>query len=203
MRTQSEIKRNNIRKANLILESKQKTNRGEMASKFGLYEQCGVGPRDTEGIYMGAPTGTEPQLNFGRPNNLPIDIDWQGDITVSDLEGEIPSDMDDEMMMIFMQERENVPNPNDDIDPPTKPEEENDYEEIDHSDRDEFDGRKSRVVGVDSNIKKQRKLKENYKAVSAQPLFNTWGNRYNQILNEESKVNGAKSLMERMKKVIK
>ena len=79
----------------------------------------------------------------------------------------------------------------------------NDYEEIDHSDRDEFDGRKSRVVGVDSDIKKQRKLKENYKAVSAQPLFNTWGNRYNQILNEESKVNGAKSLMERMKKVIK
>ncbi len=31
-----------------------------------------------------------------------------------------------------------------------------DYEEEDHKDRDEFDGRKSKVVGVDSDIKKQR-----------------------------------------------
>ena len=30
------------------------------------------------------------------------------------------------------------------------------YEDVDHSDRDEFDGRKSRVVGVDSDIDKQR-----------------------------------------------
>ena len=30
------------------------------------------------------------------------------------------------------------------------------YEDIDHSDRSEFDGRKSRVVGVDSNIRDQR-----------------------------------------------
>tara|TARA_B100000287_G_scaffold426387_1_gene474209 strand:+ start:1106 stop:1777 length:672 start_codon:yes stop_codon:yes gene_type:complete len=34
------------------------------------------------------------------------------------------------------------------------------YGKVDHSDRDEFDGRKSRVVGVDSDIKKQRELKE-------------------------------------------
>tara|TARA_B100001778_G_C18560241_1_gene617414 strand:+ start:1187 stop:1543 length:357 start_codon:yes stop_codon:yes gene_type:complete len=33
---------------------------------------------------------------------------------------------------------------------------EEDYEQEDHKDRDEFDGRKSRVVGVDSDIKKQR-----------------------------------------------
>ena len=31
-----------------------------------------------------------------------------------------------------------------------------DYEEEDHKDRDEFDGRKSKVIGVDSDIKKQR-----------------------------------------------
>ena len=30
------------------------------------------------------------------------------------------------------------------------------YKKIDHSDRDEFDGRKSRVVGVDSDINLQR-----------------------------------------------
>jgi len=35
-----------------------------------------------------------------------------------------------------------------------------DYDYIDHEDRDEYDGRKSRVVGVDSNIKKQRRLNE-------------------------------------------
>jgi hypothetical protein len=35
-----------------------------------------------------------------------------------------------------------------------------DYDYIDHEDRDEYDGRKSRVVGVDSNIKKQRRLSE-------------------------------------------
>ena len=33
---------------------------------------------------------------------------------------------------------------------------EEDYEDVDHEDRDEFDGRKSRVVGVDSDIDKQR-----------------------------------------------
>jgi len=30
------------------------------------------------------------------------------------------------------------------------------YKKMDHEDRDEFDGRKSRVVGVDSDIRKQR-----------------------------------------------
>ena len=35
-------------------------------------------------------------------------------------------------------------------------EEGDDYEDIDHEDRDEFGGRKSRVVGVDSDIDKQR-----------------------------------------------
>lgn len=30
------------------------------------------------------------------------------------------------------------------------------YKKLDHEDRDEFDGRKSRVVGVDSDIDKQR-----------------------------------------------
>ena len=32
------------------------------------------------------------------------------------------------------------------------------YKKIDHSDRDEFDGRKSRVVGVDSDINLQLKV---------------------------------------------
>jgi len=59
MRTQSEIKKNNIRKANLLQESQTRNNRGKMASRFGIYEQCGT-QLDMDGEYMGAPAGTEP-----------------------------------------------------------------------------------------------------------------------------------------------
>ena len=37
------------------------------------------------------------------------------------------------------------------------PIEDHEYSKVDHSDRDKFDGRKSRVIGVDSDIKNQRK----------------------------------------------
>ena len=62
------------------------------------------------------------------------------------------------------------------------------YEDIDHSDRSEFDGRKSRVVGVDSNIKQQRieeegdvedneenreKVRQTKKAMDALEKFNS------------------------------
>ena len=56
------------------------------------------------------------------------------------------------------------------------------------------------VIGVDSNIRKQRMMKESYKAVSAKPSRDSWGNEYNKILTESSQVEGIKSLMERMKK---
>ena len=73
MRTRSEIKRNNIRKANLMVESKERTNRGNMSSRFGLFnEQCGTptgGGRDTEGVYMGAPVGTEPMMDMPMMGN--------------------------------------------------------------------------------------------------------------------------------------
>ena len=45
-----------------------------------------------------------------------------------------------------------------------------DYEEMDHEDRDEFDGRDSEVVGVDSNIKKQR-MEEEEVEEEAKPDF--------------------------------
>ena len=46
-------------------------------------------------------------------------------------------------------------------------------------------------------------MTENYKAVTAKPTRDSWGNKFNHILNESSKVNGAKSLMHRMKRVIR
>ena len=216
MRTQSEIKRNNIRKANLVLEAQQKNNKGSMASSFGLYEQCGVGPtknlRDSEGIYMGAPTGTEPMLDLtGGVDAITGEVcpncgeypcmcgdeigseNFNSDVFM-DTNTDRPLDMDDAMKLIFMQENKKKKK---------ELEEEGDYKEMDHEDRDEFDGRDSEVIGVDSDINKQRLQKESYKAVNAKPLRDSWGNKYNQILNENSKVSGAKSLMNRMKKIIK
>tara|TARA_R110002020_G_scaffold103416_3_gene242145 strand:- start:5288 stop:5992 length:705 start_codon:yes stop_codon:yes gene_type:complete len=234
MRTQSEIKRNNIRKANLVLESQQRNNKGSMASSFGLYEQCGVGPaknlRDSEGIYMGAPTGTEPMLDLtGGVNAMTGEVcancgeypcmcgdEMGGDMSMDANTG-MPLDMDDAMKLIFMQENKKKKAKPDFLDvdkdgdteesmkkaTKDKVEEEGHYKKMDHTDRDEFDGRDSEVIGVDSDINKQRLQKENYKAVNAKPLRDSWGNKYNQILNENSKVSGAKSLMNRMKKIIK
>ena len=189
MRTRGEIKRNNIRKANLMVEAKQRTNRGNMSSSFGLFnEQCGVpvggAGRDTEGVYMGAPEGTEPMMDMpmmGGANDMPLDFSSGG--MMGNMEGVDDDDMvmDDQMMMMFME----------------------DYEEEDHDDRDEFDGRDSEVIGVYSNNDDEDGLVESYKAVTAQPTTDSWGNKYNHILNESSKVNGAKSLMHRMKRVIR
>jgi len=255
MRTQSEIKKNNIRKANLMMESNTRRNKGQVANQFGLYEQCAPA-RDLEGEYMGAPMGTEPMMDTS--------FDMMGDDMLMDFDVEIMDDddmpMGDDMMLFMMQEdkkskpdfldldgdgdktepmkkaakdkvdeagcgskrsykeayiggREQTdyccdsmrpcctdPNhPNyDDIHPLG-----HGYGKVDHSDRDKFDGRKSRVIGVDSDIEDQRLQKENYKAVSATPSRDSWGNKYNNILTESNQVNGVKSLMQRMKKVIR
>ena len=193
MRTQSEIKKNNIRKANLLKEHNHRTNKGTMNTKFGLYEQCGVSPRDTEGVYMGAPAGTEPMndmmgmdmgMEMGMMGNEDMPMDMGMGMMSNDMEGMDDDDMpmNDEMMMMFMNE---------------------DYEEEDHKDRDKFDGRKGEVVGVDFDIDDEDDLMENYKAFNAKPKRDSWGNEYNQILTENTQVNGVNSLIHRMTKVIK
>ena len=111
MRTQSEIKKNNIRKANLLQESQTRNNRGKMVSKFGIYEQCGT-QLDMDGEYMGAPAGTEPMdmmmgndMAMGNtcPNcgETPCMCGEMGMDTMID-DDDMP--MDDEMMMMFMGE---------------------------------------------------------------------------------------------------
>jgi len=59
------------------------------------------------------------------------------------------------------------------------------------------------LIGGDSNVKKQRELKENYSAVTATPSRDGWGNTFNNILTESKQVNGINSLMHRMKRIIK
>ena len=49
----------------------------------------------------------------------------------------------------------------------------------------------------------QRELKESYRAVSATPHRDGWGNTFNNILTEGNQVSNINSLMKRMKKVIK
>ena len=232
MRTRSEIKRNNIRKANLMVEAKQRTNRGNMSSSFGLFnEQC-VTPRDTEGVYMGAPEGTEPMMDMpmgndmmggGSPcpecgglpcgcgdNNSQMNSLSAG--MMGGMEGIDDDDMlmDDQMLMMFMNEDEGMKPDFLDLDKDgntTEPMKTAAKDKMDEkcgggygkdleegcggyaSDDDDYDGRYD--------------MTENYKAVTAQPLTDSWGNKYNHILNESTKVNGAKSLMHRMKKVIR
>jgi len=118
MRTQSEIKKNNIRKANLLQESQTRNNRGKMASRFGIYEQCGT-PLDMEGEYMGAPVGTEPMdmMIGGEQVDCPqcggegcSHCDYKGyhgmemevDMMMMD-DDEMP--MDDEMTMFMMEKK--------------------------------------------------------------------------------------------------
>jgi hypothetical protein len=277
MRTQSEIKKNNIRKANLLRESESRKERGQMTSKFGLYEQCGTG-LDTQGEYMGAPMGTEPMDMMG-DDMMDMDMDMDMDMML----GDDDVAMDDEMLMIFMEDKNAKPDfldldgdgnttepmkkaakdkmdeksgcggkrynegncggsrryNEEDLDeeitggrgdcdcPPNHigsvhnpvkgcigtgctpikgmggSGKVSDYETEDHKDRSKFDGRKSRVVGVDSNIEKQRMMKESYKAVSATPQKDGWGNSFNNILTENTQVNEVNSLMKRMKKVIR
>ena len=315
MRTQSEIKKNNIRKANLLRESQSRTNRGRMASQFGLHEQCGT-QLDMDGEYMGAPVGTEP-MDMMMGNDMMIgggqvdcpkcggegcshcdDKGYHGmDMDLDMMMDDDDMPMDDEMMMFMMEKKNAKPDfldldgdgdteepmkkaakdkmdeksgcggkrynegncggkrnyNEEDLDEaitgggcrdcpgypsigttgpplsgcdfchdvsttkgkasakaagyhevaPKKWEKREDYKEIDHSDRSEFDGRKSRVVGVDSNIEKQRMMKESYKAVSATPSKDGWGNNFNNILTESKQVNDITSLMNRMKKIIK
>ena len=91
MRTSSEIKKNNIRKANQVMESSHRKDRGSIASKFGLYEQCGssaVTPLDTDGVYMGAPNGREPMNMISGDEMGMMDFDMGMDM------------MDDEMGMM-------------------------------------------------------------------------------------------------------
>ena len=299
MRTSSEIKKNNIRKANLLMESNTRRNRGQVANQFGLYEQCGVqttSGRDTDGEYMGAPMGTEPMgmdmmgmdmMGMDMMGDDMMGMDMMGDDMIGmDMMDDDDVIMDDEMLMMFMNEdkgkkpdfldfdkdgdkkesmkkalkdkkgkmteksgcggkRYNEGNcggsrryNEEDLDeeitggrggdcdcPPNHigsvhnpvigcqgtgctpigmgGGKVSDYETEDHKDRSKFDGRKSRVLGVDSDIEKQRELKESYKAVSATPSRDSWGNKYNNILTESNQVNGINSLIKRMNKVIK
>jgi hypothetical protein len=312
MRTQSEIKKNNIRKANLLREAKSRKARGNMTSQFGLYEQCMPSgtPLDMEGEYMGAPVGTEPMdMMMGDEMMMGDDMMMMGDDMMMmgdemdmmmgdemDMMDDDDMPMSDEMIMMYMNENKGVKPDYLDFDKdgdkkesmkkalkdkkgkmteksgcggkrynegncggsrryneeihgggckdcpgypsigitgpplsncgfchdvstpdgkasakaagyhevaPKKWEKREDYKEIDHSDRSEFDGRKSRVVGVDSDIKKQRELKESYRAVSATPHRDGWGNTFNNILTEGNQVSNINSLMKRMKKVIK
>ena len=294
MRTQSEIKRNNIRKANLLREAQSRTNRGRMTSQFGLHEQCGT-QLDMDGEYMGAPAGTEP-MDMMMGNDMMIgggqvdcpkcggegcshcdDKGYHGMEMGMDTMMDDDMPMDDEMMTMFMGEGKKTKpdfldldgdgnktepmkkaakdkmseksgcggkrynegncggkrNYNEEeieeafvggqtnyccdsrecpCDDPSHPNFDpmypgngkvTDYETMDHKDRSKFDGRKSRVVGVDSDIEKQRMMRESYKAVVATPSKDGWGNNFNNILTESKQVNDITSLMERMKKVIK
>ena len=217
MRTRSEIKRNNIRKANLMVESKERTNRGNMSSRFGLFnEQCGTptgGGRDTEGVYMGAPVGTEPMMDMPMMGNdmgmgevcpdcgrelcdCGASNDRQmGGGMMGGMEGKDDDDMvmDNQMMMMFMNEDKGMKTAaKDKMDEKCGGGYGKDLEEGcgDASyDDDNYDGRDD--------------MTENYKAVTAKPTRDSWGNKFNHILNESSKVNGAKSLMHRMKRVIR
>ena len=236
MRTRSEIKRNNIRKANLIVESKQRTNRGNMASSFGLYnEQCGVqsNPLDTDGPYMGAPAGTEPMMGMddssprgmGRGNvcpscgqtpcacggDSPFGQEMGGEFNMSDgpmsggeMEGIDDDDMvmDNQMMMAFMKENKIWPVPE-----PGKPGPAPNNPYPDQGDAGDWmttgggDDEEEYMGEMDDEMDDELELrKENYKAVIATPTTDSWGNKFNHILNESSKVNGAKSLMHRMKR---
>ena len=302
MRTQSEIKKNNIRKANLLREAKSRKARGNMTSQFGLYEQCMPSgtPLDMEGEYMGAPVGTEPMdMMMGDEMMMGDDMMMMGDDMMMmgddmmmmgdemDMMDDDDMPMSDEMIMMYMNEDKGVKPDYLDFDkdgdkkesmkkalkdkkgkmteksgcggkrynegncggsrryneedldeeitggrggdcdcPPNHigsvhnpvmgcigtgctpigmggPGKVSDYETEDHKDRSKFDGRKSRVVGVDSDIKKQRELKESYRAVSATPHRDGWGNTFNNILTEGNQVSNINSLMKRMKKVIK
>tara|TARA_R110000765_G_scaffold425221_1_gene537751 strand:- start:531 stop:1145 length:615 start_codon:yes stop_codon:yes gene_type:complete len=204
MRTQSEIKKNNIRKANLLKEHNHRTNKGTMNTNFGLYEQCGVSPRDTEGVYMGAPVGTEPMNDMGMMGNdmgmgdvcpgcgqsqcncggNDMGMDMSMNMMGNDMEGMDDDDMvmDNQMMMMFMNE--------DKMDEKCGGGYGKDLEEG-CGDEEEY------MNEMDDE------LMENYKAVTAKPRRDSWGNEYNQILTENTQVNGVTSLIHRMKNVIR
>tara|TARA_R110002074_G_scaffold59621_1_gene144922 strand:- start:2563 stop:3267 length:705 start_codon:yes stop_codon:yes gene_type:complete len=234
MRTRSEIKRNNIRKANLMVESKERTNRGNMSSRFGLFnEQCGTptgGGRDTEGVYMGAPVGTEPMMDMPMMGNdmgmgevcpdcgrelcdCGASNDRQmGGGMMGGMEGMDDDDMvmDNQMMMMFMNEDKGMKPDFLDMD-----KDGNTEEPMKTAAKDKMDEKCGGGYGKDleegcgdasyddDNYDGRDDMTENYKAVTAKPTRDSWGNKFNHILNESSKVNGAKSLMHRMKRVIR
>ena len=165
MRTQSEIKKNNIRKANLLKEHNHRTNKGTMNTKFGLYEQCGVSPRDTEGVYMGAPAGTEP-MNDMMGMDMGMEMGMMGNEMMGMDDDDMPMDMGMGMMS-------------------------NDMEGMDDDDMPMNDEMMMMFMN------------EDYKAFNAKPKRDSWGNEYNQILTENTQVNGVNSLIHRMTKVIK
>ena len=198
MRTQSEIKRNNIRKANLLREAETRKNKGKVANQFGLYEQCAT-PLDMEGEYMGTPRGTEPMDMLGDDDMMGMDMDMMGmDMMGMDMDMMDDDDvmMDDKMLMMIMQEDKKAKPDFLDLDGDGDKEES--MKKAAKDKEEEMD--EGEVIGVDSNIRKQRMMKESYKAVSAKPSRDSWGNEYNKILTESSQVEGIKSLMERMKK---
>ena len=229
MRTQSEIKKNNIRKANLLQELQTRNNRGKMASRFGIYEQCGT-PLDMEGEYMGAPVGTEPMdmMIGGEQVDCPqcggegcSHCDYKGyhgmemevDMMMMD-DDEMP--MDDEMTMFMMEKKSAMPDFLD-LDGMVKnPKDQPSCAKLiaggggcyscdggrtfqSYPCGEEFDPQEF----FNEGIGKRRILKESYKAVVATPSRDGWGNKFNNILTETKQVNEIHSLMNRMKKVIK
>jgi len=242
MRTSSEIKKNNIRKANMMMESNFRTNKGQIASKFGLYEQCGT-QLDTDGEYMGAPIGTEPMDMMGNEMGMDFDMMDDGmDFDIMDDEMDDEMDMfgddddDDEMMAMFM--AENIKGGGDcerdedyvgnqtgcegkcpncgpcGICPDAEKKADDDTKKTIEEGPSPCPGMSCKQgMSVDTNTCKCVRtsslgeskigMNESYKAVSATPTRDSWGNEYNNILTESNQVSGIKSLIGRMNRVQK
>ena len=148
---------------------------------------------------MGTPRGTEPMDMLGDDDMMGMDMDMMGmDMMGMDMDMMDDDDvmMDDKMLMMIMQEDKKAKPDFLDLDGDGDKEES--MKKAAKDKEEEMD--EGEVIGVDSNIRKQRMMKESYKAVSAKPSRDSWGNEYNKILTESSQVEGIKSLMERMKK---
>ena len=256
MRTSSEIKKNNIRKANLVMESSYRKDKGSVASKFGLYEQCGssaVTSLDTDGVYMGAPNGREPMDMISGDEMGMMDFDMGMDMMDDGMDmmggeqvdcpkcgGEGCSHcnnkghhgmdmMDDEMTMIMMEKKLKPDSLDLDGERKSSRSVEIKKDGMVKNPKDQPSCAKLIVGGqgcyscdggrtfqsypcgeefdpeefFNEGIGKQRELKENYKALTATPSRDSWGNKYNNILTESNQVNGINSLINRMKRVIK
>tara|TARA_R110000803_G_scaffold60710_1_gene120114 strand:+ start:10658 stop:11245 length:588 start_codon:yes stop_codon:yes gene_type:complete len=195
MKTQLEIKKDNIRRANGSLERTTIGNKGKVATRVGLYEQCQT-PRDTEGIYMGAPDGMEPEqmldgdisfMELMDNNDMLASIEFDGghDVTNSgkkectcgnkeiglDMGGEeFDLDMGDDEIGLDMGGEEFDLDMGDD---------EEDLE----------------IFMMGESIE--------YKALTHKPTKDSWGNDYKSALTESKNIGNINSLMGRIRKVIR
>ena len=177
MKTQLEIKKDNIRRANGSLERTTIGNKGKVATRVGLYEQCQT-PRDTEGIYMGAPDGMEPEqmldgdisfMELMDNNDMLASIEFDGghDVTNSGKKEctcgnkEIGLDMGGEEFDLDMGD---------------------DEEDVE-------------IFMMGESIE--------YKALTHKPTKDSWGNDYKSALTESKNIGNINSLMGRIRKVIR